>query len=162
MWYHIGTNHSPRAVVKWLVSLWLHTNTCVYNIVIQRTLRGIYFIALAWRTMLILQNKGFHEFALTPLPRSLFNTLMVLPYSAFVSKLFLSNDFLILRSCMLANFLQVFFGSSRLNLPCLWNVQLHPTLPIFLSCNLLGCQLIEWANVFCFCFLQHIPPKTTT
>ena len=111
------------------------------------------------RTMLILQNMGFHEFALTALPRSLFNTLMVLPYSTFVSKLFTCKDSSILRSCMLANFFAIVFGSSRLNLPCLWNVQLHPTLPIFLSCDLLGCQLIEFANVFFFFCLSNISPQ---
>ena len=39
--------------------------------------------------MLILLNKGFHEFMLTILPRSLFNILMDLSYSAFVSFLIL-------------------------------------------------------------------------
>ena len=66
--------------------------------------------------MLILRNKGFHEFVFTILPRSLFNTLMDLSYSAFVSKLFISNDSLILRSCMLDNFASV-FGCSQLNGP---------------------------------------------
>ena len=66
--------------------------------------------------MLILRNKGFHEFVLTILPRSLFNTLMDLSYSALVSKLFISNDSLILRSCMLDNFASV-FGCSQLNGP---------------------------------------------
>ena len=58
--------------------------------------------------MLILRNKGRHEFVLTILPRSLFNTLMDLSYSAFVSKLLISNDSLILRSCMSDNFAIVF------------------------------------------------------
>ena len=66
--------------------------------------------------MLILRNKGFHEFVLTILPRSLFNTSMDLSYSAFVSKLFIYNDSLILRSCMLDNFASV-FGCSQLNCP---------------------------------------------
>ena len=64
--------------------------------------------------MLILRNKGFHEFVFTILPRSLFNTLMDLSYSAFVSKLFISNDSLILRSCMLDNFASV-FGCNQLH-----------------------------------------------
>ena len=64
--------------------------------------------------MLILRNKGFHKFVLTILPWSLFNTLMVLSYSAFVSKLFISNNSLILRSCMLGNFVRA-FGCSQLN-----------------------------------------------
>ena len=51
--------------------------------------------------MLILRNKGFHEFVFTVLPRSLFNTLMDLSYSAFVSKLFTSKDSVILRSLIL-------------------------------------------------------------
>ena len=88
----------------------------MYIIQLKQTLRSIYFIALAWRTMLILRNKGFHEFVLTILPRSLFNTLMDLSYSALVSKLFISNDSLILRSCMLDNFASV-FGCSQLNRP---------------------------------------------
>ena len=66
--------------------------------------------------MLILRNKGFHEFVLTTLPRSLFNTLMVLSYSAFVSKLFNSYNSRILRSCMLGNF-AIIFGCSQLNCP---------------------------------------------
>ena len=66
--------------------------------------------------MLILRNKGFHEFVLTTLPRSLFNTLMVLSYSAFVSKLFISYNSRILRSCMLGNF-AIIFGCSQLNCP---------------------------------------------
>ena len=67
--------------------------------------------------MLILRNKGFHEFVWTIFPRSLFNTLMDLLYSAFVSKLFISNDSLILRSCMLDNFANGFWCSQ---LSCRW------------------------------------------
>ena len=59
--------------------------------------------------MLISQKKGFYEFVSTILPQSLFNTLMDLLYSAFVSKLFISNDSLILRLCMLDNFASVFW-----------------------------------------------------
>ena len=66
--------------------------------------------------MFILRNKSFHEFVLTILPRSLFNTLMDLSYSTLVSKLFISNDSLILRSRMLDNFASV-FGCSQLNRP---------------------------------------------
>ena len=95
--------------------MWFHTDTYVYNIV-KTNSRSIYFIALSWRTMLILRNKGFHEFVFTILPRSLFNTLMDLSYSAFVSKLFISNDSLILRSRMLDNFASV-FECSELNRP---------------------------------------------
>ena len=80
----------------------------MYIIQLKRTLRSIYFITLAWRTMLILRNNGFHEFVLTILTRSLFNTSMDLPCSAFVSKLFIS--------CMLDNFASV-FGCSQLNGP---------------------------------------------
>ena len=57
--------------------------------------------------MLILRNQGFHEFVLTILIWSLFNTLMDLSYSAFVSKLFICNDSLILRSCMLDSFASI-------------------------------------------------------
>ena len=42
--------------------------------------------------------------------------LMDLPYSAFFSKLFISNDSIILRLCMLDNFARV-FGSSQLKCP---------------------------------------------
>ena len=59
--------------------------------------------------MLISQKKGFYEFVSTILPQSLFNTLMDLSYSAFVSKLFISNNSLILRLCMLDNFASVFW-----------------------------------------------------
>ena len=64
--------------------------------------------------MLIFPCEGIHEFALIILPRSLFNILMDLSYSAFVSKLFISNDSFIIRSCILDNFENV-FGSSQLN-----------------------------------------------
>ena len=64
--------------------------------------------------MLIVRNKGFHKSVLTILPWSLFNTLMVLSYSAFVSKLFISNNSLILRLYMLGNFVRG-FGCSQLN-----------------------------------------------
>ena len=75
---------------------------------------SIYFIALAWHIVLTLRNKGFHEFVLTILPPSLFNTLMDLSYAAFVSKLFISNNSLILPSCMLDNFPSA-FEYSQLN-----------------------------------------------
>ena len=58
--------------------------------------------------MLISRSKDFHEFVLTILPRSLFNTFMDLTCSAFVTKLFISNDSLILHLCMLSNFANVF------------------------------------------------------
>ena len=64
--------------------------------------------------MLILRNKGFHEFLLTILPQPLFNSLKDLSYYAFVCKLFISNDSIILRSCMLDSFASV-FESSQLN-----------------------------------------------
>ena len=64
--------------------------------------------------MLILRNKGFHEFVLTVLPQSLCNTLMDLLNSAFASKLFVSNDSLILCLCMLDNLASV-FGCRQLN-----------------------------------------------
>ena len=66
--------------------------------------------------MLILRNKSFHEFVLTVLPRPLSNTFLDWPYPAFISKLFIYNDSLILRSCMLDNFASV-FGCSQLNCP---------------------------------------------
>ena len=113
MWYHIGANHSTRAIVNWLISLWFHTNTHVYNIVKTNSKKHL-FIALVWRIMFILQNKGFHELVLTILPRSLFNTLIDLSYFAFVSKLFIFNYSLILRSCLFVNFASV-FGCSQLN-----------------------------------------------
>ena len=86
----------------------------MFIIQLKRTLRSIYFIALAWRTILILRNKGFHEFVLTLLPRFVFTTLMDLSYSAFVSKLLISSDSLISRSCMYDNFASV-LGCSQLN-----------------------------------------------
>ena len=66
--------------------------------------------------MLILRNKGLHEFPLTILPRSLLNILVDLLYSVFVSKLFIYSDSLILHSCILGNFKSV-FGSSQLKRP---------------------------------------------
>ena len=62
--------------------------------------------------MLILQNKGFHEFMLTMLSQSLFNTLMDMLNSAFVSKLFISNDSLILY-CACWAILQVFLDTAN-------------------------------------------------
>ena len=118
------------------------------------TSRSIYFIAIAQHTRLILRNKGLHEFMLTILPQSQFNTLMDLSYSAFVSTLFISNDSHILHSCMLDNFASVFSHDNP------WNVQLHLTFPIFLPCYLLGVQLIQWAHIFLF--VQYITPTITT
>ena len=66
--------------------------------------------------MLILRNKGFHEFVLTILPRSLFKFLMVLSYSAFVSKLFTCKDSYS-TFVYVDHFFAIVFGSSRLNLP---------------------------------------------
>ena len=57
--------------------------------------------------MLVLWNKGFHEFVLTILPGSLFNTLMDLSYSAFASNLLISKHSFILRSRILCNFARV-------------------------------------------------------
>ena len=107
--------------------------------------------------MLILRKNGLHEFVLSILTRSLFNTLMGLSHSAFVSKLFISSDSLALRSSMLGSFEGV-FRCSQLNHP--WQslkCSVHSTLPIFQSCYLLGVQLIKWAHVFLF--LQCISPQ---
>ena len=83
----------------------------MFIIQLKRTLRSIYFIALAWRTILILRNKGFHEFMLTILPRSLFTTLMDLSYSAFASNcLFLTIPLFYVRVCWTS-----VFGCSQLN-----------------------------------------------
>ena len=87
------------------------------------------------RTMLILRNKGFYEFVLSILLRSLFNTLMDLLYSAFVSKLVIFEDFLNFRSCSLGN-----LATAHDNL---WNVQLHRILSIFLWCYLLYVPLVS-------------------
>ena len=107
--------------------------------------------------MLILRNKGFHEFVLTILPRSLFNTSMDLSYCTFVSKLFIYNDSLILRSCMLDNFASV-FGCSQLNCP--WQS---------LECSVapdtfhFPAMLSSWCSIdqmsTGFLFLQSIPPR---
>ena len=121
---------------------------------LKRTPRSIYFIVLAWRKMLILRNKGFHKFVLTVLPRSLLNTLMDLSYSAFVSKLFISNDSLTLRSCMLDK--------------CFWVQPIKPPMTIFImfSCTRrfpFSCHAIflvfKWSSEQAFfLFLQCIPP----
>ena len=66
-----------------------------------------------------LRNNGFHEFMLTILPWSLFNIFLVLLYSALVSKLLISNDSFILRSCMLSNF------------ACFWVQPIKPPMTIF-------------------------------
>ena len=92
--------------------------------------------------MLVLRNKVFDELGLTILPPSLFNNLMDLSYSAFVSKLFIFNDSLILRSCMLNNFASV-FRCNQLNHP--WQS---------LECSVAVVQLIDSAHVFLF--LQFI------
>ena len=104
--------------------------------------------------MLILRNKGV--FVLTILPQSLFNTLMDLSYSAFISNMFISNDSLILRSCMLDNFASV-FGCSQLNRP--WHsleYSVAPDASYFPAMLSSWCSLIEWAHVFLL--LQCIPP----
>ena len=63
-------------------------------------------------TILILRNKGFHEFVFTVFSRSLFNTLMDLSYSAFVSKLFISKiPLFYVRVCW--TILQVFLGAAN-------------------------------------------------
>ena len=88
---------------------------------------------------------------LTILPWSLFNTLMDLLYSAFVSKLFISNDSLILRLCMLSNFASI-FGYSQLNHP--WQ---------FLECSLapdashFPVTLSSWCSIDVFLSLQCTP-----
>ena len=131
-----------------MVSLCFHTNTYVYNMVKTNSRKHLFHsISMTYGmsefvlTILILRNKGFHEFVFTVLPRSLFNTLMDLSYSAFVSKLFISNDSLILRSCMLDNFANIF-----------WVQPIKPTMTFFgmFSCTrgfpfsyLPGVQLIE-------------------
>ena len=89
--------------------MWFHTNTYLYNIV--KTKHLFHSISIPYHF-----NKDFHEFVFTILPQSPFNTLMDLSYSAFVSKLFISNDSLILRSRMLDNFASV-FQCSELNRP---------------------------------------------
>ena len=130
----------------------------MYIIQLKQTLRSIYFEVLAWRTMLILGNKGFHEFVLTILPRSLCNTLMDLLYSAFVSKLFISKDSLILHSCMLGNFASV-FGCSQLNrswqsLEC----SVAPDASHFPALLSSWCSIDKWACIFLF--LQCITPHS--
>ena len=126
---------------------------------ITRTLRSIYFIALAWRAMLILRNKGFHEFLLTILPLSLFITLMDISYTAFVSKLFFSNDSLILLSCMLGNFAS-FFGCSQINRP--WQsleCSVAPDASHLLAVLSFWCSIDQVTTCFVFlslqCFLPH-------
>ena len=99
--------------------------------------------------MLILRNKGFHEFVLTVLPQSLCNTLMDLLNSAFASKLFVSKDSLILCLCMLDNLASV-FGCSQLNQQ--WQSLECSVAP---DTSHFPVQLIEWAHIFLF--LQCIP-----
>ena len=109
VWYTIRLEQQST---NWF--LFGSTQIHMYITYLKQTLRSIYFIVLAWRTILILQNKTFHEFVLTILHQSLFNTLMDMWYSAFVSKFFISNDSLILLLYMLDNFASV-FGCSQLN-----------------------------------------------
>ena len=124
----------------------------MFIIQLKRTLRSIYFIALAWRTILILRNKGFHEFVLTLLPRSLFTTLMDLSYSAFVTKLFISSDSLISRSCMYDNFASV-FGCSQLNRT--WKSYQTRCFPF--SCHAI--LVFNWSSEHAFfCFSNVSPP----
>ena len=99
--------------------------------------------------MLILQNKGFHRFMLTILPLSLFNTWIDLSYSALGFKLFICKYSVILRLCMLVNFVRV-FGHSQWN--CLWQSSEYSVAPdashflAMLSLN----ELNEWAHIFLF------------
>ena len=117
----------------------------------------VYFITLAWRPILVLRNKNFHEFVLTVLPRSLFSTLMdfhilLLSLNCLFSK--------ILWFCVCACWVtsQAFFGTANYTiLDNLWHIHLYLELPIFLSCYFLDVQLIEWANIFLFlqCVSSH-------
>ena len=131
----------------------------MYIIQLKQTLRSICFIALAWWTMLILQNKGFYEFVLTMLPRSLFNTWFVV--LCFFLKIVYSIDSLILHSCILGNFASV-FGCSQLNRPCqslkcsvASNTSHFPAL-LSSSCS------IDWVSKHFFCFSNVLPPTITT
>ena len=92
----------------------LHRSSVWYHI----KLTGFFVVPHSFIYNIVKTNfkKGFHEFVLTILLLSLFNTLMDLSYSTFVSKLFISNESLILRSCILDNFASV-FGCSQLNRP---------------------------------------------
>ena len=104
---------------------------------------------------------GVHEFVLTILPLSLFNTLMDLSYSVFVSKLFISNDCLILRLCMLDNFPSVFWVQP--NKPpmtilgmfsCTWRF------PFYCHAMFL---VLNWSSEHTFfCFSNVFSPTITT
>ena len=84
--------------------------------------------------MLILQNKDFHEFVLTILPQFLFTTFM--DYRI----LFLFVNF----HCVYWVTLSEFLGAASYTAHgSLRNVQLYPTLPIFMSCCFRDVILIE-------------------
>ena len=119
------------------------------------TSRSIYFIAIAQHTRLILRNKGLHEFMLTILPQSQFNTLMDLSYSAFVSTLFISNDSHILHSCMLDNFASV-FGCSQWNHP--WQsleCSVAPDISYFPAMLSSWCSIDPVSTHFFVCPIYH-------
>ena len=104
-----------------------------------------------------LTKQGFHQFVLTTLPQSLFNTLMDLLYSAFFSKLFISNDSFTLRSFMLDNFASV-FGWSQLNRP--WQsleCSVAPNAPYFPAMLSSWCSTDRVSPRF-FCFSNVSPP----
>ena len=120
--------------------------------------------------MLTLRNKGFHEFVLTVLSWSLFNTWIDLLYSAFVSELFIFKDSLILCSCMLGDLASI-FGWSQLNRPwqswmfsCTWSFTFFCH-AIFLVFDWLGdqnfslilqCISLSFKVLFLFLVLQMI------
>ena len=99
--------------------------------------------------MLILWHKGFHEFVLIILVRSLFNTSMDLSYSAFASKLLNSNDSLILRSCMLDNFVSVLEQSKNCHGDLIGCTQkrLYCNFLYMLVCKTLYCNF-QFGNAF--------------
>ena len=99
--------HDIYVYINIYMCICIYVYIYIYMYVYIAYFRSIYCITLAWSNMLILWNKGFHELVLTILIWSLFNTLVDLSYSAFVSKLFISNDSPILRSCMLDSFASI-------------------------------------------------------
>ena len=105
VWYHIGTNHLATAVGSWVVFLWFDAKIYVYNIVKTNSKKYLFHnISMTYHVNLTKQE----------LPWIRINYIIAVSiqhfygFSAFVSKLFISNDFLILRSFMFADFAGVF------------------------------------------------------
>ena len=141
-----------------MISFLSLTNTYVYNIV-KTNFKKHLFHSISMTYHVDLTKQRLTWFLLTILPQSLLNILVDLSYSAFVSKLFISSDSLILHSCISGNFKSV-FGCSQLKRP--WK---------YLECSVVRdtshfpARLSSWCltdrvNTRFFVSPMHSPPRS--